>query len=593
MKLVTVATTFIVSIVLVGASSYAQVQIKPASGFESRFRFQIPTEFVPATDLGFVYTEFVNAKFDSTGVDFDRKIISWFGALHSPGTRVNFRTDAKLIDLRLSYSATFATAGAGLFRLEIDGVLQSDSFGSDTDKGVQNYALVDNPKPELHAYSLIMPYGSDVTFSGLQLTGGSASLVGTPPARPSFHYVAFGDSITQGYDSSSVASSYPYKIGAMRNWSVTNLGYRGRRVVASDGLAVAALNADCISLAIGVNNGIEGMPTPLAAFEAEYKGLLDNVRSVQPTVPLLAITPTWIAAETTPNLIGLVMENYRQVIRAVVTQRMLTDPQLFLVEGLSLVPGEAANFPGGIHPSDAGFTFYANNLNKAFSNVFGAPNSEPNAISAGENFRGSHDAFGVNGGSYSQSVGSLLSPGIEKTRFDSLEADRFAASFELGLGENVGTDGAPRLTLSGAPHIGAELVLLIGNSSGAATTGCLLFAAGPMSRMGWESSLVLFGNRTDLFAIPREGLRLPFTITQDHWAGESLQIQLVQFDAAASSGLSISRPCLLRFERTEHTVSGSIRRRLEPGSKGRRIEPDTVCVAPLSASHRSGRTRPR
>ena len=46
----------------------------------------------------------------------------------------------------------------------------------------------------------------------------------------------------------------------------------------------------------------------------------------------------------------------------VVQQRMVTDPNLHLIDGLTLVPNQLKYFVDGLHPNDAGFKQYASNL---------------------------------------------------------------------------------------------------------------------------------------------------------------------------------------------------------------------------------------
>ena len=41
---------------------------------------------------------------------------------------------------------------------------------------------------------------------------------------------------------------------------------------------------------------------------------------------------------------------------------MASDPNLHLIDGLSLVPNRSQYFADGLHPNDAGFTYYAANL---------------------------------------------------------------------------------------------------------------------------------------------------------------------------------------------------------------------------------------
>jgi lysophospholipase L1-like esterase len=41
---------------------------------------------------------------------------------------------------------------------------------------------------------------------------------------------------------------------------------------------------------------------------------------------------------------------------------MLSDPNLYLIEGLDLVPNDPSYFSDGLHPNDAGHAAYATSL---------------------------------------------------------------------------------------------------------------------------------------------------------------------------------------------------------------------------------------
>jgi lysophospholipase L1-like esterase len=41
---------------------------------------------------------------------------------------------------------------------------------------------------------------------------------------------------------------------------------------------------------------------------------------------------------------------------------MATDPNLHLIDGLTLVPNQLKYYVDGVHPNDAGFALYATNL---------------------------------------------------------------------------------------------------------------------------------------------------------------------------------------------------------------------------------------
>lgn len=332
----------------------------------------IQATFVPPDDSGFVYSGYVNANIDSVRASFDRLPITAVGALHSPGVRIDFVSDAVAIHLRVDYASTLSPAGAGKFRLEVDGVLTASEIGSSADLGPNSYLAFQQPTAMPHSFSLIYPYASDVDFLGLELIGGSANLLAPPPSPPSFAYVAHGDSITHGFVASSVTKTYPYQVGATEGWETINLGFFGRKVVPSDGTVVGGLGADWVTLAIGTNDW--EFQTSAQVFTAGYEALLDNLRAIQPDVPVFALTPTWTDHDSQPNTIGLTVDDYRAIIRSTVLARTAFDPQLHLIEGHVLVPPGPLFFDDGIHPNDAGFAFYA--LGLAGANLVADPSFE-------------------------------------------------------------------------------------------------------------------------------------------------------------------------------------------------------------------------
>jgi lysophospholipase L1-like esterase len=200
-----------------------------------------------------------------------------------------------------------------------------------------------------------------MVFDGLQIQGGQPRLLTPAPMRPAFRYVAYGDSITQGYYASGgTVDTYPDQVARKKGWSVVNMGYGGETTVPSDGTAVGALGGNIVTVAIGVNDF--GQAKALATFVSDYNGLLDAIRVLQPTVALYCVTPIWTSIEAVANAQGLHVQDYRQAIAAIVQQRMATDPNLHLVDGLKLVSNQLKYFVDGLHPNDAGFALYATNL---------------------------------------------------------------------------------------------------------------------------------------------------------------------------------------------------------------------------------------
>ncbi len=306
------------------------------------------------------YTEYVHAAINHSAALFDRPGVNNGNGITSPGTRANFRTDATRVSIVLTYSYACGYTGCGRFAVEQDGRLLPASIGSDTTIGRATFLLATQSRRVPHSYSIIWPYATQVAFNGLQIEGGDSHLLAPPPTRPSRLYVAYGDSITQGYVSSGTVHTYPDEVARKKHWSVINMGFGGETTVPSDGTAVGALHGSIVTVAIGVNDW--GTSKPLNTFISDYKGLLDAIRALQPQVPVYCLTPIWTTFDGLTNSQGLLIQDIRHAIAAIVQQRMATDPNLHLIDGLALVPNQSQYFVDGVHPNDAGFAFYAANL---------------------------------------------------------------------------------------------------------------------------------------------------------------------------------------------------------------------------------------
>jgi len=311
-------------------------------------------------DPGLRYTEYAHATISHTAAVFDRPGVPNGNGIASPGTRINFRTDATRVSIVVTYTFACGAAGCGHFSVERDGRLLPSNFGSDTVAGQATYVVATQLFAATRNYSVIWPYGTQMVFGGLLLEGGQHRLVTPAPARPGRRYVAYGDSITQGYYASGIVHTYPDQVAHRKDWSVVNMGFGGETTVPSDGTAVGLLGGNVVTVAIGVNDW--GTSKPLATFVSDYKALLDQIRALQPTVPLYCLTPIWTSVEGAPNGQGLYVHDYRQAIATIVQQRMATDSNLHLIDGLTLVPNQLKYFVDGIHPNDAGFALYASTL---------------------------------------------------------------------------------------------------------------------------------------------------------------------------------------------------------------------------------------
>jgi len=306
---------------------------------------------VTPDDSRISYSDYARlVKLDASEARFDRPVAGGQGSLQNanPGARVRFRTDASMITASFTTGTLGITQGTGV--ILVDGV-RAGTF----DASVSGSTLeVDVPVAGsgYRDVELLMPYSQDVRFNGL-LVDGEAGFQ-SPTTRPPIRYVAYGDSITEGFWSSDSSASYPSVVGQKNAWEVVNMGFGWRGMKDSgaggiDGSIIGSLGADVISVMMGYNDASARLSG--TGYRAFMEAFVAKVREVDGTVPIYLVSPLYTANAANQAI----MLQYREEIIGLVGGSR--DRNLHWIDGLSL--GIDATNVGtytsdGIHPNDAG-----------------------------------------------------------------------------------------------------------------------------------------------------------------------------------------------------------------------------------------------
>jgi acyl-CoA thioesterase I len=316
-----------------------------------------PLKKISPDDPNIRYQGVVAMEKSSSRAAFDRLLKGYPFNLGSTGTKIIFKTDALIATLEMEYTdkATFTDSRV----LNGNGVCLVDKkitipFTRTSDKGgVQSVDVSPHVPAGVHTYEIILPICDKVDFLGIRVNKEAKVL--TPEPAPKTRYVAYGDSITQGFYATDAVHTYPFLLAESKQWELVNFGFGSRTAVPSDGAIIPRLKPDIITILLGVNDCL-GKAT-LADFRSNYSGVLDNIRKEMPKVPVYLITPLnlpgkWPGSEP--------LDGFRQVIRSLVKDRK--DSNLHLVEGPDLIPDSGKYFQDGLHPNDEGFARMAKEL---------------------------------------------------------------------------------------------------------------------------------------------------------------------------------------------------------------------------------------
>jgi lysophospholipase L1-like esterase len=276
----------------------------------------------------------------------------------NPGARIRFRTNASLVQVRLRYNEKHASRTArqpvGIY--SIDGRREPDwtftSSSTEIRRAVEEVVVTMPPGRArgFHDFDIVMPYGDSVDFCGLTLNA-DAKLV-APSMRKRLRYVAYGDSITQGFTATHIGKTYAFQLAAALDGELINLAIAGRRTHAEDGEVIGRQHADLITVLMGGNDWQGGIEPE--SYQREMRGLLTAIRRQQPQVPIYLITPLWVSPQWRPPQARYDLETYRRRLRQLVDE--LADPAIKLIEGPALIDHSEVNFdPVLVHPNDRGF----------------------------------------------------------------------------------------------------------------------------------------------------------------------------------------------------------------------------------------------
>jgi lysophospholipase L1-like esterase len=296
--------------------------------------------------------------------DFARLPVDTWGTAQIPAAvRLELVGDAEAIELTYRTETDdlgYRGAGAGTTFSVWRGGARVDEVPARLGDGRVRLALGDGVASDVPA-TVYLPEGMRPTVLSIEARGGAIQ-----PAPRGPRWVAYGDSILEGWIASGPAHAWPAIAARTYGLDVVNLGYAGSargEIVSAE--HIAAIPADVISISHGTNCWTR---TPHSEMQmmANTAAFLDVVRQGHPKTPIVVCTPVLRPdAEETPNRLGATLGSLRDCVDTVTTSRIRDqrDERLTLVHGLPLLTPEL--LPDGIHPGDEGHVVLAREFGRA------------------------------------------------------------------------------------------------------------------------------------------------------------------------------------------------------------------------------------
>jgi lysophospholipase L1-like esterase len=278
---------------------------------------------------------------------------TWATALLPVGVRLELVGDATSVEIDYVCATDdlgYRGPGAGTAFTAFRGGKQLSTAEASIDGGTATLDLPGGtPLDATGVITIYVPEGMRPTVFKVRAIGGSLEAA---PKGP--RWIAYGDSITEGWIASGPAFGWTAIAARQYGLDVVNLGYAGscRGEIAS-AEQIAALPADVISLAYGTNCWTR-TPHSRTLFRTGLHAFLEIVRQKHPTTPIVVASPIIRPdAEATPNRLGATLADLRAEVEDLIS--VLHDAgavNLHLVRGLPLLAGH--QLPDGVHPGDDG-----------------------------------------------------------------------------------------------------------------------------------------------------------------------------------------------------------------------------------------------
>jgi len=179
-----------------------------------------------------------------------------------------------------------------------------------------------------------------------------ASLI--PVKRPKTLLV-YGDSITQGYDSTKLSHHYTAQIAKLLDADMVSKAIGGEIYHPPLAKLKDDLNPDYITVAYGTNDFSK---TDSAAFEADCKAFCTALRENYPQAKIFVLTPVWRGDLDEKHRFGDFSSVDEKITNAVADIADVT-----VIHGYDFIPHDPVYFGDlYLHPNDEGFAHYAKNV---------------------------------------------------------------------------------------------------------------------------------------------------------------------------------------------------------------------------------------
>lgn len=272
-----------------------------------------------------------------------------------------FRTDADALALKIKL--TCLTSSRSFFMVDVfenNAFLGSVGNIDENERQIyQSFSLGEFEKSFAlgkgdKTVRIVLPWTSAVEISELSLEGATYA----EAVKRSKKMLAYGDSITQGYDAVHPSNAYIVKLADALDAEVIDKAMGGEFFFPPLSEIRSHMTPDYITVAYGTNDWVACTPD---TFRANCRAFYSNLAKLYPHAKIFAITPIWRKDYGEDRPFGSFFD-----IERIIKEETADLSNVTVIEGFDFVPHDSAYFADVcLHPNDAGFAHYAENLTKA------------------------------------------------------------------------------------------------------------------------------------------------------------------------------------------------------------------------------------
>lgn len=274
------------------------------------------------------------------------------------GVRFAFRTDSR----RLAFDFVGDKCARELLCFDVyqDGAMIAHIGECPVSKTLQHAEVALGEGEKL--IEVYFPWSAEVTLFNVTLDDG-ASII---PAYRKHTAVHFGDSITQGYEANYPSLTYAQRLGRMLDIDDVNKAIGGDTFCPDILLTEPEdLNPELITVAYGTNDWSHGVTKDELCNSCRQ--FCQRISEFYPQAKIFVISPIWRLDYDKVIAFGLPA----YAVHDVISEAVEGIPNLTLIRGWNLVPRLPEFFSDGyLHPNDAGFATYAENLYREIKKPF-------------------------------------------------------------------------------------------------------------------------------------------------------------------------------------------------------------------------------